>query len=220
MNQIGLVEAAGIIVVLALIAWQVVFFQVVRPRIMARIGRWLHVDVHESHGAWDAGLFDTQEGAPLRKTAGVAAADLIVILVGVVGVVGAVTIPLFLLAESGLPYRWEGQLTGTAVRIGGIVVPPMTDRKTTARVTVRNEARDAMRACRLDVAGYTARNGYLTGASNYFDLGPAASETVDLALDVLTRVPGTHAFRVNLECGERLKDSAGTTVEVPAPGSV
>ena len=109
-NQIGLVETAGIIVVLALIAWQVVFFQVVRPRIMARIGRWLNVDVRESTGAWDAGLYDTREGAPVRKTAGVAAADLVVILVGVVGVVGAVTIPLFLLAESGLPYRWEGQL--------------------------------------------------------------------------------------------------------------
>ena len=219
MNQIGLVEIAGIIVVLALIAWQVVFFQVVRPRIMARIGRWLNVDVHESAGTWDAGIYDTQEGAPVRKTAGVAVADLVVILVGVVGVISAVTIPLFLLAESGLPYRWEGQLTGTAVRIGEVVVPPMTDRKTTARVTVRNEAGAAMRACRLDVAGYTARNGYLTGASNFFDLGPSASETVDLALSVMKPVPGTHVFQVNLECSMRLKDSAGATVEVPARGA-
>lgn len=215
MSQIGLVEIAGLIVVLAVIAWPIVFFQVVRPRIMARIGRWLHVGVHESLGTWDAGVFDTEEGAPLRKTVGVVAADLVVILVGVVGVIGAVTIPLFLLADSGLPFRWEGQLTGTAVRIGDIVVPPMIDRKTTARVTVRNEAREAMRACRLDVAGYTARNGYLNGASHYFDLGPAASESVDLALDVLKRVPGTHAFRVNVECGMRLKDSAPATVEIP-----
>jgi hypothetical protein len=214
MNQLGLVEIAGIIVVLALIAWQVVFFQVVRPRIMARIGRWLGADVHESVGAWDAGVFDTQDGAPLRKTVGVWVADLAITLVGVVGVIAAVTIPLFLLVESGLPSRWEGQITGTAVRIGDIVVPPMTDRKTTARVTVRNEARAAMRACRLDVAGYTARNGYLNGASNFFDLGPAASETVDLVLDVLQRKPGTHAFRVNLECAMRLKDSAGATLDV------
>lgn len=214
MNQIGLVEATGIIVVLVLIAWPVVFFQVVRPRIMARIGRRLNVAVHESHDAWDAGVFDTQEGAPFSKAVGVAAADLVVILVGVVGVIGVVTVPLFLLAESGLPFRWEAQLTGTAVRIGEVVVPPMTDRKTTARVTVRNEARHAMPACRLDVAGYTARNGYLTGASTYFDLVPAATETVDLALDVLKRVPGTHAFRVNLECGMRLKDSASAAVDV------
>lgn len=214
MNQIGLVEAAGIVVVLALVAWQIVFFQVVRPRIMARIGRRLNVGVHESTGPWDAGVYDTQEGAPVRKTASVAVIDLVVILVGVVGVIAAVTIPLFLLVESGLPSRWEGQLTGTSVRIGEITVPPMIDRKTTARVTVRNESRDAMRACRLDLAGYTARNGYLNGASNYFDLAPAASETVELALDVQKPVPGTHAFRVNLECSTRLKDSAGATVDV------
>src|SRR5262245_49516919 len=104
MNQLGLVEIAGIVVVLALIAWQVLFFQVVRPRIMSRIGRRLNVDVHESHGAWDTGVYDTQEGAPIRKTIGVTVADLVVILVGVVGVIGAVTVPLFLLAESGLPF--------------------------------------------------------------------------------------------------------------------
>jgi hypothetical protein len=144
----------------------------------------------------------------------VAVADLVVILIGVAGVIGAVTIPLFLLAESGLPFRWEGQLTGTAVRIGDIVVPPMIDRKTTARVTVRNEARDAMRACVLDIAGYTARNGYLRGASKDFDLGPAASVIVDLPLEVQSRVPGTHAFRVNVECGMRLKDSARGAVEI------
>jgi hypothetical protein len=50
MNHIGLLEVAGIIVVLALIAWPIVFFQVV------------------------------------------------------------VTVPLFLLVESGLPFRWEGQI--------------------------------------------------------------------------------------------------------------
>ncbi len=214
MNQIGLVETVGIIVVLALVAWPIVFFQVVRPRIMARLGRWLNVGVHESLDVWDAGVFDAEEGAPLRKTVAVAVADLVVILVGIVGVIGAVTIPLFLLAESGLPFRWEGQLTGTAVRIGDIVVPPMTGRTTTARVTVRNEARDAMRACRLDVAGYRAKNGYLTGASNTFDLAPAASVTVDLVLDMQKRLPGRHAFRIDVECGMRLKDSASATVEV------
>lgn len=214
MNQIGLVEIVGIIVVLALVAWPIVFFQVVRPRIMARIGRRLNVDVHESLGGWDAGVFNTEDGAPLRKTAAVVVADFVVILAGLVGVIATVTIPLFLLVESGLPFRWEGQITGTAVRIGDIAVPPMNDRNTTARVTVRNEARETMRACRLDIGGYTARNGYLNGASSFFDLEPAAVETVDLALGVQRRIPGTHTFRINLECGMRLKDSVAATVEV------
>jgi hypothetical protein len=71
-----------------------------------------------------------------------------------------------------------------------------------------------MRACRLDVVGYTARNGYLTGASNGFDLELAARRTVDLTLNVQKRVPGAHAFRVNLECGMRVKDRADATLEV------
>jgi hypothetical protein len=112
MNDIGLVEGVGIVVVLMMIAWQVLFFQVVRPRIMARIGQWLTVGVHESQDAWDAGLFDAEEGAPLRKTFGVAVLDFVVIMVGVVGVIAAVAVPLFLLTESGLPYRWEGRLLG------------------------------------------------------------------------------------------------------------
>lgn len=214
MNQIGLVEAAGIVVVLALVAWQIVFFQVVRPRIMARIGRRLQVNVHESVGPWDAGVFNTEDGTPVRKTVSVALADFVVILVGVVGVIAAVAVPLLLLAQSGLPFRWEGQLTGTAVRIGEIIVPPISDKNTTARVTVRSEAREAMRACRLSVAGYTARNGYLTGASNYFDLEPANSNAVEFTLSVMTRNPGTHRFRLNLECSNRLRDSARASVEV------
>lgn len=215
MNDIGLVEAVGIVIVLVLLSWPIVFFQVVRPRLMARIGRWLQVGVHESTDAWDAGLYDAQDGAPLRKTLAVTVADFVVTVLGVVGVMTAVSIPLFLFVETGLPYRWEGQINGTAVRIAGIVVPPMTDDETTARVTVHSEARAGMKACRLDVAGYTARNGYLNGASHFFDLEPAASATIDLKLDVQRRIPGTHSIRVNLECGMRLKDSVSTSVDVP-----
>ena len=35
---------------------------------------------------------------------------------------------------------------------------------------VRNEASDPMRACRIEVADYRARDGYLTGASDVFEL--------------------------------------------------
>lgn len=214
MSELGLVEIAGIVVVIGLIAWQVLFFQVVRPRIMARIGRRLNADVQESIGPWDAGVYDTARGTPVRKTAAVAAADFAVTLVGVVGVIAAVTIPLFLLAESGLPSRWEGQLTGTAVRIGEVTAPPMTGSSTTAHVTVRNEARGAMRACQVSVPGYRARDGYLTGSSTYFDLAPAATTSVDLPLRVTTRVPGTHRFRISVECSQRIRDRVVAVLDV------
>ena len=94
MDQLGLVEIAGIGVVLGLVAWQFVFFQFVRPRIMQRIGRRLDVEVHESLGAWDAGVFDTENAAPIRKTAAVAVADFVVTLAGTVGVFATVSIPL------------------------------------------------------------------------------------------------------------------------------
>lgn len=176
--------------------------------------RWLNAEVHESTGPWDAGAYDTRQGTPVRKTVGVAVADLVVILVGIVGVIAAVTIPLFLLVESGLPSRWEGQITGTLVRIGTVVVPPMTARKVTARVTVHSHARQAMRACELDVAGYTARNGYLHGTSRAFDLEPSTSETIDLPLEVMRRVPGTHAIQIDLECSLRMKDAVRATLDV------
>lgn len=214
MNSLGLVEIAGIVAVLCLVSWQFTFFQFVRPRIMARIGRRLNVEVRESVGAWDAGAYDTAHPAPAGKTAAVAVADLVVTLMGSVGVFAAASIPLFLLADSGLPHRWEGQLTGTSVRIGDITVPVMNDRDVVALVMVRNEASDAMRACRIAVADYRARDGYLTGASDFFDLARGTRPSIELPLRVMMRVPGTHAFRISLECGQRLKDQAAASVQI------
>ncbi len=125
-----------------------------------------------------------------------------------------VSIPLFLLAESGLPHRWEGRLTGTAVRIGDVTVPEMTGGRAVATVMVRNEASDATRACRVSVTDYRARNGYLTGASDPFDLAVGATTSIPLPLRVTMRVPGTHDFRVSLECSERLKDRASALVTI------
>jgi hypothetical protein len=214
MDQLGLVEIAGIVVVICLIAWQFVFFEFVRPRIMLRIGRRLSVGVHESVGAWDAGVYDTEDSAPVRKTAAVAIADFAVTIFGTVGVFAAASIPLFLWAESGLPHRWEGRLTGTAVRIGDVTVPEMTGGHAVAAVMVRNEASDAMRACRVSVTDYRAQNGYLTGASDSFELAAGATTSVPLPLRVTTRVPGTHDFRVSLECSDRLKDRASALVTI------
>ena len=188
MDQLGLVETAGIIVVLGLVAWQFVFFQFVRPRMMQRIGQRLDVRVHESLDAWDAGVFDTEAAAPIRKTAAVAVADFVLTLAGTVGVFAAVSIPLFLLAESGLPHRWEGQLTGTSARIGDVTVPAMTGGRTIAVVIVRNEASDPMRACRIAVADYRARDGYLTGASDFFELPAGTTRSIELPLRVTTPI--------------------------------
>ena len=110
MDQLGLVEIVGIIVVLCLISWQFVFFQFVRPRIMRRIGRRLSVEVQESEseGPWDAGVYNAEESAPLGRTAAVAIADFLVTVLGTVGVFAAAGIPLFLLADSGLPNAGKG----------------------------------------------------------------------------------------------------------------
>lgn len=216
MDQLGLVEIAGIVVVLALLAWQFVFFQFVRPRLMQRIGRWLDVGVHESLDVWDAGVFDTEDAAPVRKTAAIAIADFVLTLGGTVGVMAAVSIPLFLLGESGLPHRWEGQLTGTAARIGDVTVPVMNGGRADAVVMIRNEAIEPMRACRIAVADYRARDGYLTGASDAFDLPAGTSQSIALPLRVTRSIPGTHAFRISLECGQRLKDRVTASVRVLA----
>jgi hypothetical protein len=90
----------------------------------------------------------------------------------------------------------------------------MPDCEATARVTVRSEAREVMRTCQLDIDGYSARNGYLHGASNYFDLEPGATQIVGLNMEVMRRVPGTHTFRVHLECGHRVKDGTRASLQV------
>ncbi len=108
MDQLGLVEIAGIVVVICLIAWQFVFFEFVRPRIMQRIGRRLNVGVHESLGAWDAGVYDTEASAPVRKTAAVAIADFAVTILGTVGVFAVVSIPLFIWPRAGCRIAGKG----------------------------------------------------------------------------------------------------------------
>ena len=216
MNQLGLVEIAGIVAVLCLISWQFVFFQFVRPRIMQRIGRRLSVEVHESVDVWDAGVYTTEESAPLRRTAAIFVADFVITLAGTVGMFAVMSIPLFLLADSGLPYRWEGQLTGASVHIGQVTVPVMDGSGAAASVTIRNESSDAMHDCRVAVADYRARDGYLTGASEIFDIAPRTTTSVQLPLRVTMRVVGTHGFRISLECGQRLKDRVAASLQVVA----
>lgn len=214
MHDFGLVEGVATVFVLCLIGWQFVFFQVVRPKIMSRVGRWLAADVRESTGAWDAGLYDTEGPSTPGKTTAVAVADFLVTVLGTVGVFAAFGIPAFLLAEAGLPNRWEGIVTGTSIRIADADVPAMVEREVNARITLRNDSRIAMAQCVVQVEGYRAQNGYLRGRSRAVRVEPGATLEVPMTLGVQSRVSGTHSFRMGLECANRLKDRMRTRIIV------
>lgn len=220
MDQLGLVEIAGIVFVLAYIGWLIAFFEVVRPRLMQWIGRRLRTGVRESLGAWDAGVYETEDSAPAGKTIALAAADLAVLLLAGPGSFALVGIPAFLLADSGLLHRWEGAVTGTGVRITAMELPVMQRDRATAAIAVRNTGRRLARRCTVGLADYTARNGYLTGSSTPFDLEAGESRTVEMQLDAIRIVPGDHRIRVSLECANRLKDRRPATVRIGGPAGM
>jgi hypothetical protein len=214
MQQFGIVEVGGILVFAAFLVWLFVFFQFLRPRLMDRLGMNLGVAVHESTGVFDEGTYSTTGDAPLAKSAIVAVMDGAMLMLGTVGMAAAIFIPAFLIAESGAPYRWEGALTNTRVRLTTIEIPPMRDGTSAARLRVVNEGDRSQRACRAEVADYTARNGYLNGGSDYFDLAPAEDRIVPIALESLRPVVGRHTFRLALECDNRLKDKIVAAIDI------
>jgi hypothetical protein len=214
MEQIGLVEIAGIAIVLGCGAWVVAFFQLIRPRVMRRVGRRLEVGVHESIGVIDAGDYRADTSAPAATRAAVAIADFVVLMAAVPGVLSLVSIAAFLVADSGAPWRWEGALTGAAARIGDVVVAEMRDGRSTATVAVRNAGREPASSCRLAVADYRARDGYLTGGSAFFDLAPGEARRIDLPLQAARVIPGVHTFRISFECRHRLKDRGTATIRI------
>jgi hypothetical protein len=214
MEQLGLVEIAGIGVVLAYAVWSIAFFQVIRPRIMRRVGRALAVDVEESHGVLDAGTYDAAESAPVTKGLAVGVIDFVVLMLALPGVLAIVSISAFLIGDSGAAYRWEGALMGTGAPIGGVSAPDLQRGQSLASVQVANVGEQDARVCRVTVADYQARNGYLTGASQFFDLASHETRAVTLPLKVATVAPGLHTFRVSLECGHRLKDRVSATIRI------
>jgi hypothetical protein len=208
MSQIGLVEGAGIVVVLAYLFWLFLFFQYFRGWIMGLAGQALGERVSESSGALDGGTYSTAGGS-IVKAMLVALIDLVVILCGTVGVAALVFIPAFLVAESGLPYRLESALTGTAAHIEAAVFPAMTAENlyySDGVVRVVSGAEETVAGCRVRVADYRADNGYLSGTSSYFDLRPNETREVSVQLSAISPPPGTITFQLRLECGERFKD--------------
>lgn len=197
----------GIALFAAYAVWLWAFFTHVRPRVMAALGRRLRVRVTESHDVLDAGTWTTDDDAPIRKTGAVLAADLAVLLLGTVGVAALVFVPAFLVAESGVLLALEGRMTGrlVALRVAGPATMQAAVAKATLAAEAVNEGRTALRQCRAVVDGYTARNGYLTGASPWFDLDAGARRSVTIVLDAIRPPIGEHAFRVKVECAnERL----------------
>ena len=198
----------GIVLLALYWAWIGVFFARVRPGIMAAVGRRLRVKVAESTDVLDAGTYGIKgDDAPLRKTGVVLVADLVVLLLGTVGVAALLFIPAFLVADSGALLPFEARLTGRGATLNMARGAAMDSSigKATLQVRAENVGRETLRECVAGVDGYTARNGYLHGSSPRFELAPAQRRTVPLAVEALRPSPGEHRFRLKLECAnERL----------------
>lgn len=214
MNQIGLVEIAGIAVVFSFFVWMILFFQIVRPRVMAWVGERFNVQVRESTGALDAGSYEVVDKAPLAKHGAIALIDLAVLLLGTVGICALISIPAFLIGDSGLPYRLEGILLGQRVSISGAQIPPLRDGKSGGIIVVVNESENPVEDCRVSVADYQASNGYLTGATGYFDLSPRETRTETISLAAVSAARRSYEIRLSLECGNRLKEKVRVQILV------
>jgi hypothetical protein len=198
----------GIVLLALYWAWIGFFFARVRPRIMDAVGRRLRVKVAESTDVLDAGTYSVEgDDAPLRKTGVVLVADLVVLLLGTVGVAALLFIPAFLIADSGallpLEARWTGRGATLNVAVGAAMESSIG--KATLGVRAENVGSEALRECVAGVDGYTARNGYLHGSSLRFELKPGQRRTVPVGLEATRPPPGEHRFRLKLECAnERL----------------
>jgi len=195
--------ALGVALLVLYWAWIGVFFGRVRPRIMEALGRRLDVRVRESTDVLDAGTYDTRsERAPLRKKGAIYVADLVVLLLGTVGVAALLFVPAFLVADSGALLPLETKLTGRGaeLRVPGAAETTAGDGRATIALDVRNTGRDALAGCLGGVDGYTSRNGYLHGSTARFDLAVGERRSVTLALESMRPRPGEHAFRLKLEC--------------------
>ena len=195
-------------------AWIGLFFARVRPCIMAALGRRLGVRVAESTDLVDAGTYDvTGPKRPLGATLAVIGADLLVLLVGTVGVAALIFVPVFVAAERGWLLPLDARLTGRSATLKIIGFSGMPQDVGKARFTLAAESTgDApLMNCIVATDGYTSRNGYLRGVSAPFDLVTGSPRTVEVDLDA-TRPPlGDLRFMLELECSaERVAVADGT----------
>lgn len=191
--------------------WLWAFFTYVRPAVMRAVSRRLRTKVVESLDVEDAGTWSTDDDAPLAKTGAVLAIDLALLLLGTVAVAAIVFVPAFVIAESGVLLPLEGRMTGRTVMLR--IQPPNAMAadvgKAALSIEVDNTGRADLRACRAQVDGYSARNGYLHGTSPWFDLAAGARVAAVVRLEATRPPQGDHEVRIEVECdNERL--AAGT----------
>ena len=187
--------------------WLFAFFTYVRPRAMRAISRRLRTKVVESTDLLDAGTWSTEDDAPLAKTGVVIGADFVLVLLGTVGVAALVFIPAFIVGESGVLLPLESRMTGRGVtlRLHPPNAMPADNPRATLSVEVDNGGRVDLRKCRALVDGYSARNGYLHGASPWFDVAAGARVAAIVKLEAVRPPPGDHDVRIKVECdNERL----------------
>ena len=187
--------------------WLFAFFQWVRPRAMRALGRRLGTKVEESLDIVDAGTWSTDDDAPVTKTGAVIGADFVLLLLGTVGVAALVFVPAFIVAESGVLLPLDNRLTGRAVtlRLHKPNAMPVDNPKVNLPIEADNIGRTDLRACRAEVTGYSARNGYMHGASPYFDLAKGARVAAIVKLEAMRPPRGEHELRIRLDCdNERL----------------
>ncbi len=195
-------------------AWIAFFFARVRPWLSARLGSRLGVRVRESTSPLDAGTWDASgRGATLPKTGVVLVADLAILLVGTVGVAALLFVPAFVVAESGALLPIEARLTGRGAELRVFDAAEMSASEGVSRLPldVWNTGREPLRDCAGQVDGYSARNGYLHGRTERFDLAVGERRPVWIAMEATRPPAGEHRFRFELECAnERLAVAEAT----------
>ena len=196
--------------------WLWAFFTHVRPRAMRAIARRLGTNVVESTDFEDAGTWRTDDDAPIAKTGAVLAVDLALALIGTVGVAALVFVPAFIVAESGVLLPLESSMTGRAVALT-IRTPnaiAQEDARVALAIEVDNGGRTDLRACRALVDGYSARDGYLHGASPWFDLAAGARLAARVRLEATRPPRGDHDVRIKVECANERLAVGNVTVTV------
>ncbi|MCC6163602.1 MAG: hypothetical protein IT182_09665 [Acidobacteria bacterium] len=226
MDQVGLVEMVGAAAFFGYLIWAFIFMQFLRDRIMQRIGRALGTTVAESYGQDDAaglimanntaGLYEGDPDAPVTARVGVAIADFVVLVLGIMGPFTMLGLCGYYLGDSGLLFRWEGMVTGTSVRIVSLEPAEMRNGTGEISVVIANQGTVTALQCRAGKADYTSADGYTNASSKdtLFDLAPGDSRTTILTLHSPRPVPGTHRLRIEVECRYRTKDQVSTTLHV------
>jgi hypothetical protein len=214
MQNVGLVEIAGAVVVILYIVWLIAFFQFVRPRLMARAGKQMNVRVKESLDPLDAGTYNTAGNASVQKSAAVQFLDIFVLLIGTVGVCALISIPAFFFGESGAPYRWESIILGTQADIVNLDITPLRNDRATVSATLENQGSANLLQCQVRSTDYSARNGYMNGSSAFFDLARGETRTIEFPLDAINPARGEYTVNFALECQNRIKDKIPAHVQV------